>query len=123
MRLTLKWIPYSLKYNLWYFRFARLIGRDLAAFYSELGETGKAVVFLMDALRSYEEQGWKDLAAQTRLELVAAAKKNGKMSTGISAYLVGIALDTLWTSGNRVGCALLLIYFVASVLLFSFWMF
>ncbi|KAL4719089.1 hypothetical protein ACJJTC_000458, partial [Scirpophaga incertulas] len=51
-------------------RFARLIGRDLAAFYSELGETGKAVVFLMDALRSYEEQGWWDLAAQTRLELV-----------------------------------------------------
>jgi hypothetical protein len=29
----------------------------------------------MDALRSYEEQGWRDLAAQTRLELVAAAKK------------------------------------------------
>ena len=61
------------------FRFARLIGRDLAAFYSELGETGKAVVFLMDALRSYEEQGWKDLAAQTRLELVAAAKKMNDM--------------------------------------------
>ncbi|RVE49327.1 hypothetical protein evm_006040 [Chilo suppressalis] len=58
-------------------RFARLIGRDLASFYSELGETGKAVVFLMDALRSYEEQGWRDLAAQTRLELVAAAKKMG----------------------------------------------
>ncbi|CAK1594006.1 unnamed protein product [Parnassius mnemosyne] len=56
-------------------RFARQIGRDLASFYSELGETGKAVVFLTDALRSYEEQGWKDLAAQTRLELVAAAKK------------------------------------------------
>lgn len=56
-------------------RFARHIGRDLASFYSELGETSKAVVFLMDALRSYEEQGWKDLAAQTRLELVAAAKK------------------------------------------------
>ncbi|XP_023939099.2 trafficking protein particle complex subunit 10 [Bicyclus anynana] len=56
-------------------RFARTIGRDLAAFYSELGETSKAVVFLMDALRSYEEQGWKDLAAQTRLELIAAAKK------------------------------------------------
>ncbi|XP_050672196.1 trafficking protein particle complex subunit 10 [Leptidea sinapis] len=56
-------------------RFARQIGRDLAAFYSELGETSKAVVFLVDALRSYEEQGWMDLAAQTRLELVAAAKK------------------------------------------------
>lgn len=61
------------------FRFARLIGRDLAAFYSELGETSKAVVFLMDALRSYEEQGWKELAAQTRLELVAAAKKMNDM--------------------------------------------
>ncbi|CAK1545522.1 unnamed protein product [Leptosia nina] len=56
-------------------RFARQIGRDLAAFYSELGETSKAVVFLVDALRSYEEQGWNELAAQTRLELVAAAKK------------------------------------------------
>ncbi|XP_013166205.1 PREDICTED: trafficking protein particle complex subunit 10 [Papilio xuthus] len=56
-------------------RFARQIGRDLASFYSELGETGKAVLFLTDALRSYEEEGWMDLAAQTRLELVAAAKK------------------------------------------------
>ncbi|XP_041982895.1 trafficking protein particle complex subunit 10 [Aricia agestis] len=56
-------------------RFARHIGRDLASFYSELGECSKAVVFLTDALRSYEEQKWPDLAAQTRLELVAAAKK------------------------------------------------
>ncbi|XP_049885562.1 trafficking protein particle complex subunit 10 [Pectinophora gossypiella] len=70
-------------------RFARLIGRDLAAFYSELGETGKAVVFLMDALRSYEEQGWWDLAAQTRLELVAAAKKMNDMDryTKLSATI------------------------------------
>lgn len=56
-------------------RFARLIGRDLASFYAELGETGKAVVFLLDALRSYEEQGWRDLAGQTRLELVACYQK------------------------------------------------
>lgn len=56
-------------------RFARQIGRDLASFYSELGESSKAVVFLTEALRSYEEQGWRDLAAQTRLELVAAACK------------------------------------------------
>lgn len=70
-------------------RFARLIGRDLAAFYSELGETGKAVVFLMDALRSYEEQGWRELAAQTRLELVAAAKKMNDMDryTKLSATI------------------------------------
>ncbi|XP_063896992.1 trafficking protein particle complex subunit 10 [Helicoverpa armigera] len=74
-------------------RFARLIGRDLAAFYSELGETGKAVVFLMDALRSYEEQGWRDLAAQTRLELVAAAKKMGDMDryTKLSATIASTA--------------------------------
>ncbi|XP_052753986.1 trafficking protein particle complex subunit 10 [Galleria mellonella] len=70
-------------------RFARLIGRDLASFYSELGETGKAVVFLMDALRSYEEQGWRDLAAQTRLELVAAAHKMNDMDryTKLSATI------------------------------------
>ncbi|KAH9632586.1 hypothetical protein HF086_012393 [Spodoptera exigua] len=74
-------------------RFARLIGRDLAAFYSELGETGKAVVFLMDALRSYEEQGWRDLAAQTRLELVAAAKKMNDMDryTKLSATIASTA--------------------------------
>lgn len=70
-------------------RFARLIGKDLATFYSELGETGKAVVFLMDALRSYEEQGWKDLAAQTRLELVACAHKMGDVDryTKLSATI------------------------------------
>ncbi|XP_046971820.1 trafficking protein particle complex subunit 10 [Vanessa cardui] len=56
-------------------RFARHIGRELAAFYSELGEAGKALVFLTDALRSYEEQGWRELAAHTRLELVAAARR------------------------------------------------
>ncbi|CAB3233344.1 unnamed protein product [Arctia plantaginis] len=74
-------------------RFARLIGRDLASFYSELGETGKAVVFLMDALRSYEEQGWKDLAAQTRLELVAAAKKmnDADRYTKLSATIASTA--------------------------------
>lgn len=58
-----------------FFRCARFIGRDLASFYSELGETGKACVFLLDALRSYEDQGWKDLAAQTRMELVSCYKK------------------------------------------------
>ncbi|XP_068619603.1 trafficking protein particle complex subunit 10 [Battus philenor] len=74
-------------------RFARQIGRDLASFYSELGETGKAVVFLTDALRSYEEQGWKDLAAQTRLELVAAAKKMNDVDryTKLSARIASTA--------------------------------
>ncbi|XP_072933288.1 trafficking protein particle complex subunit 10 isoform X2 [Epargyreus clarus] len=74
-------------------RFARQIGRDLASFYSELGETGKAVVFLTDALRSYEEQGWRDLAAQTRLELVAAANKMNDVDryTKLSARIASTA--------------------------------
>ncbi|XP_045517128.1 trafficking protein particle complex subunit 10 [Pieris brassicae] len=74
-------------------RFARQIGRDLAAFYSELGETSKAVVFLVDALRSYEEQGWHELAAQTRLELVAAAKKMNDFDryTTLSAKIASTA--------------------------------
>ncbi|CAH2054314.1 unnamed protein product, partial [Iphiclides podalirius] len=74
-------------------RFARQIGRDLASFYSELGETGKAVVFLTDALRSYEDEGWWDLAAQTRLELVAAAKKMNDVDryTKLSARIASTA--------------------------------
>ncbi|CAG4959637.1 unnamed protein product [Colias eurytheme] len=74
-------------------RFARQIGRDLAAFYSELGETSKAVVFLVDALRSYEEQDWRELAAQTRLELVAAAKKMNDFDryTTLSARIASTA--------------------------------
>lgn len=45
----------------------------------------------MDALRSYEEQGWRDLAAQTRLELVAAAKKMNDMDRCVlrSVYILG----------------------------------
>ncbi|CAH2095443.1 unnamed protein product [Euphydryas editha] len=74
-------------------RFARHIGRDLASFYSELGETSKAVVFLTDALRSYEEQGWRELAAQTRLELIAAAHKMNDVDryTKLSARIASTA--------------------------------
>ncbi|CAG9112783.1 unnamed protein product [Plutella xylostella] len=73
-------------------RFARLIGRDLASFYSEQGETSKALVFLMDALRSYEEQGWKQLAAQTRLELVNIARSNDvQRFTKLSATIASTA--------------------------------
>ncbi|OWR45095.1 Trafficking protein particle complex subunit 10 [Danaus plexippus plexippus] len=74
-------------------RFARQIGRDLASFYSELGESSKAVVFLTEALRSYEEQGWRDLAAQTRLELVAAAckMKDRDRYTKLSARIASTA--------------------------------
>ena len=51
-------------------RSARMIGRDLAAFYLQLGEMQKAVVFLADALKTFEEEKWRHLAIQTHLELV-----------------------------------------------------
>jgi len=50
-------------------RSARMIGRDLAAFYIQLGEMQKAAVFLMDALKTFEEENWKHLAIQTQCEL------------------------------------------------------
>lgn len=50
-------------------RSARMIGRDLAEFYLQLGEMQKAAVFLADALKTFEEENWGHLAMQTHLEL------------------------------------------------------
>ncbi|XP_017879801.1 trafficking protein particle complex subunit 10 isoform X2 [Ceratina calcarata] len=56
-------------------RSARLIGKELAQFYSELGENQKAVAFLSDALKTYTNEGWNHLAAQTQLELAQCYKR------------------------------------------------
>ncbi|KYM88375.1 Trafficking protein particle complex subunit 10 [Atta colombica] len=56
-------------------RSARLIGKELARFYSELGENQKAVAFLSDALKTYMEEGWHHLAVQTQLELAECYKR------------------------------------------------
>lgn len=56
-------------------RSARLIGKELARFYSELGENQKAVAFLSDALKTYMDEGWNHLAAQTQLELAQCYKR------------------------------------------------
>lgn len=56
-------------------RSARFIGRELAKFYSDLGENQKAVSFLLDALNTYIDEGWQELAAQTRLELAQCYKR------------------------------------------------
>ncbi|KAG7201711.1 hypothetical protein KM043_004436 [Ampulex compressa] len=56
-------------------RSARLIGKELARFYSELGENQKAVAFLSDALKTYTDEGWSRLAAQTQLELAQCYKR------------------------------------------------
>ncbi|XP_076298167.1 SIDL trafficking protein particle complex subunit 10 isoform X1 [Lasioglossum baleicum] len=56
-------------------RSARLIGKELAQFYFELGENQKAVAFLLDALKTYTDEGWNHLAAQTQLELAECYKR------------------------------------------------
>lgn len=56
-------------------RSARLIGKELARFYSELGEYQKAAAFLSDALKTYLDEDWLRLAAQTRLELAQCYKR------------------------------------------------
>lgn len=50
-------------------RCARLVGTEVASFYMLLGETQKAAAFLGDALRTFEEDGWREVAAQTQVEL------------------------------------------------------
>lgn len=52
-------------------RSARLVGRELASFYKLLGETNKAAAFLGDALKTFEQEGWRELAVQTHVELAA----------------------------------------------------
>ncbi|XP_011300007.1 trafficking protein particle complex subunit 10 isoform X2 [Fopius arisanus] len=56
-------------------RSARFIGKELAKFYGDLGENQKAVAFLLDALNTYVDERWDDLAAQTRLELAQCYKQ------------------------------------------------
>ncbi|XP_043280615.1 trafficking protein particle complex subunit 10 [Venturia canescens] len=56
-------------------RSARFIGKELARFYGDLGENQKAVVFLTDALKTYLDEGWDELATQTRLELAQCYKR------------------------------------------------
>lgn len=56
-------------------RSARMIGKELARFYSDMNENQKAVVFLLDALQTYSSEGWTHLAAQTQHELAQCYKK------------------------------------------------
>lgn len=52
-------------------RSARLIGCDLAEFYMKLGDPHKAAVFLLDALKTFQEEHWSLLIAQTQLQVTA----------------------------------------------------
>lgn len=68
-------------------RSARLIGRDVASFYMLLGETQKSAAFLGDLLRTFEEDGWHELAAQTQLELAECHRKAGDTRKFVQACI------------------------------------
>ncbi|XP_076035164.1 SIDL trafficking protein particle complex subunit 10 isoform X2 [Oratosquilla oratoria] len=55
-------------------RSARLVGRDLAAFYVRLGEPQKAVSFLTDQLKTFMEEGWETLITHTQTDLTKCYK-------------------------------------------------
>ncbi|KAJ8930533.1 hypothetical protein NQ314_016646 [Rhamnusium bicolor] len=83
-------------------RSARLVGREVASFYMLLGETQKSAAFLGDALRTFEQDGWHELAAQTQIELAECFKKAKDLRKLIraSAFVsAALEIDTLirWT--------------------------
>ncbi|KAJ8971683.1 hypothetical protein NQ317_014001 [Molorchus minor] len=83
-------------------RSARLVGREVASFYMLLGETQKAAAFLGDALRTFEQDGWHELAAQTQIELAECfrkAKDVGKLIGACAFVSAAMEIDTLirWT--------------------------
>merc|ERR1719392_283381 len=50
-------------------RSARLVGRDLASFYIQMGEHVKAATFLVEALKTFQQEKWLKLSLQTMLDL------------------------------------------------------
>ena len=58
-------------------RSARLIGRDMATFYIQLGEVSKAASFLVEALKCYQQESWHLLSLQTMLDLANCYKTTG----------------------------------------------
>ena len=52
-------------------RSARLVGRDLAAFYIQMGEHVKAATFLVEALKTFQQEKWLKLSLQTMLDLAS----------------------------------------------------
>uniref|UniRef100_A0A1B6CSP2 Uncharacterized protein n=2 Tax=Clastoptera arizonana TaxID=38151 RepID=A0A1B6CSP2_9HEMI len=55
-------------------RCAHQIGRELSVFYRRVGDLSTAAGFLLNALKSYEDDGWQKLAAQTRIDLASCYK-------------------------------------------------
>ncbi|KAF7262889.1 SIDL trafficking protein particle complex subunit 10 isoform X2 [Rhynchophorus ferrugineus] len=83
-------------------RMARLVGQEVASFYLLLGETQKAAAFLGDALRTFENDGWQELAAQIQINLAEChkrAKDTVKYVKACAYVSAALDVDTLirWT--------------------------
>ncbi|XP_044735186.1 trafficking protein particle complex subunit 10 isoform X2 [Chrysoperla carnea] len=68
-------------------RQARMVGRELATFYLSQGNTLNAIVFLTDLLKMFEEEKWRDLAAQTQLELSSCYNKESDRERYIASCI------------------------------------
>merc|ERR1719282_836785 len=55
-------------------RSARLVGRDLATFYIKMGEHAQAASFLVEALKTFQQEKWLQLALETMLDLAMCYK-------------------------------------------------
>jgi len=58
-------------------RSARLVGKDLASFYMELGQVQHAAVFLAEALKTFQYERWDKLSLKTMLDLTKCYKAMG----------------------------------------------
>ena len=55
-------------------RSARLVGRDLATFYIKMGQHGQAASFLVEALKTFQQEKWLQLGLETMLDLAMCYK-------------------------------------------------
>ncbi|XP_061176418.1 trafficking protein particle complex subunit 10-like [Saccostrea echinata] len=79
------------------FRSARLIGKDLADFYILQGEPEKAENFLMDAMKSFHQEGWHHLADDMKLELAKCQKLLGNRLKYLKTACQVVSSPTLST--------------------------
>ncbi|XP_025413073.1 trafficking protein particle complex subunit 10 isoform X2 [Sipha flava] len=64
-----------------------LVGLQLAKFYTLSGDTTKRTMFLVQALKLFEQDNWKLLIVQTNLELVKCFKKIGNVDQFVKTCL------------------------------------
>jgi len=87
-------------------RSARLVGKDLAMFYIQLGEVQKAATFLVEALKTFQMERWDKLSLQTMLDLTKCYKTMGdkekyvRMCTQIASNKVASSSDREYYFGE-----------------------